>query len=301
MTAFATLGDTEIEVLTGPSELGVKYSASYADLALIGRKSGLQFTGFSPDEISWRVLLHSNWCDPAYELRKLKEHMDNQDTLSLVMGTGEYRGVFVIPDLDVALRHTDPSGNIIAMELNLALKEYTGDPAKPNPPGVIVDTLPIEAITNPTVLLTEPPGGFLETLDTVMGTIETIGEASARVNDIVASAQNGDILGAVGLAGAYAPELAEMAQLLPVENVQQFQEMAVVAQDAGEVATGLSQAQTEITTAASLLEQSTDLGGLSAAAGHMSSAVGLSANTQPALERLQAFGEVGSRLGGPPK
>jgi phage protein U len=299
MTTWATLGETEIEVLSGPSAFGVKYASNFADIPLIGRKSALQHTGFAPDEISWAVRLNAVWSNPADELRKLKEHMDKHNTLSLVMGTGEYRGVFVIKDLDVALQHTDPEGNILDMELNMSLQEYTGDPAKPNPPGVIKDTLPIGAFANPTVLLSEPPGGFLETLDAAMATIETIGEASARVNDIVASAQNGDILGAVSLAGAYSPELFEMAQMLPIEDFQQIEEIAVIAQDAGEVATGLSAAQTEINTAALMLEQSTDLGGLSAAAGHMSGAVGMSAGTQPALERLQAWGEVGSRLGGP--
>lgn len=298
MTAWATLGDIEIEVLSGPDSFGVKHAVVYADIPLIGGKSGLQYTGAEPDEIPWGVKLHSDWSNPSEQHRKFKEHMDKHSTLSFVMGTGEYRGVFVIKSIDVTLEHTDPAGNVIAMELSMELKENIGDPAKPNPPGVIMDTLPIGAITNPTVLLTEPPGGFLETLDTVMATIETVGEASARVNDIVASAQNGDILGAVGLAGAYAPELFEMAQMLPIEDFQQIEEIAVIAQDAGEVATSLSAAQTEINTAALLLEQSTDLGGLSAAAGHMSTAVGLSGNTQPALERLQAWGEVGSRLGG---
>ncbi len=297
MVAWATLGETEIEVLTGPSSFDTKYAANYAELPLMNSKSGLQFTGFSPDESNWTIKLHATYCNPADEARKLKEHMDAQDTLALVMGTGEYRGVFVITGLDVALEFTDGGGNIIAMELAVSLKEYIGDPAKPNPPGVITYTLPIEAIANPEIPLPLSVEGFLETVATARAVIETVGEASARVQDIVATVESGDILGAVGLAGEFAPQLAEMATFLPADKMLALKEVAMVAHDAGEVAEGLSVTQSYLNEASAFLEDPS-LSGLSSASSRISSAVESSAGTKPALDRLQAHGATGSRLSG---
>ncbi len=299
MTTWATLGDIDIQVIKGPTDMGVKYSANYSVHGLIGRKGSLQHTGFNPDEINWTFQFHSDFCDPGEELRRLKEHFDARSVLPLVMGSGEYRGRFVIESIDVTLEHTGPDGTLIAIGFNMPLKEDIGDPAEPNPPGIIKSSAPaIEALTDPEVLFTEPPGGFMEMLDTALVAIDTIGEASARVNDIVATAQSGDLLNAVGLAGAYAPQLAEMAELLPVEDVSELQEMAIIANDAGSVATGLAQTRDSLNQAAGLLENASTLSALSSASGSVSSALTTAQATRPALARLEAYGAVGSRLGG---
>jgi len=134
---YAVLGETELEIIAWLSGLDMRFAANYAEQTLIGRKALLQHTGFAPDEVKLRVLLHAQWCQPAFELARLKRLLDDTEPVAFVLGSGEYRGVFVVTGLEVVSTQTDGAGVAIAFELDAQLREYVGDPAQPNPPGVI--------------------------------------------------------------------------------------------------------------------------------------------------------------------
>lgn len=63
MSLYATLGETELEIITWLDGLSVRYGADYAEQGLIGRKSLLQYTGHRPDEVRIGARLHASWCN----------------------------------------------------------------------------------------------------------------------------------------------------------------------------------------------------------------------------------------------
>lgn len=295
---YATLGKIEFQLLTGPHSSDATYKAEYAEQTLIGRKSSLQHTGFAPVDKSLGILFNRAWCDPAIELQALLDLQDSTEPVAYVLGNGDYRGTFVVTEVSESLRQTADDGTLITVECGIKLLEYIGDPAKPNPPGVLKGQPPLPANQPALVPEIDNPAGLLSMVSQTIETIQKVGEASARVNDIVAAASNGDLLGAVGLAGNYAPQLTELASQLPVDELQDLEGLKQTLIDGGQAATAISQAKNGMTQASTLLQDASTLSGLSSAAGHMTQAVSSSADALPALQRLEASAQVGSRLQG---
>lgn len=295
MSLYATLGDIDIDVLSGPTSLDMRLSATYAEHTLIGRKSALHFTGFSPDELNYTIRLHATWCDPALEIQKLRDAKRAAEALALVFATGEYWGNFVIKELTTVTTLTNAQGAMIALEASLSLAEYIGDPVEPNPPGVLSASVSIDTTTAqpPTP---ETPTGLLGALNKAFEVAGQVGEAASKVNGIVSAAQSGDLLGAVSQAGAYAPQVSEMAAQLPVEEFQELEGAAAVANDAGKVAQQLSHTRGFLNQASTQLQTGSTISGLSSASGSMQSALQSVGPATPALNRLDAKMNVGSRL-----
>src|SRR3990167_2608614 len=249
MSTFMTLGPMEMELLSSPTAFDTKSSANYAEHQLIGKKSLLHLTGFSPDDISITIRLHSIYCNPAEQIQKLKDMKDKAMVVPLVFASGDHLGTYVVKNVDTALTETDATGALIAADVNLSLGEYVGDPAKPNPPGVWTAGVKINLSTDPAIPDLASPQGLLETVQTAIKVAGEVQEAASRVNDIVATAQNGDLIGAIGLAGDYAPALTEMAGKLPVEQFKDLEQVKTIAVDAGKVADGLAEARDNLTLA----------------------------------------------------
>ena len=114
----------------------------------------------------------------------------------------------------------------------------------------------------------------------------------------MATAANGDLLSAVGVAGAYAPQLTEMAQQLPVEQFADLSEVKNIAVDSGNVARNLATARNNLNQGATLLQNASTLSGLSSAALPVQNALAAVQVAGPALARLDAYAQIGSRLTG---
>ena len=274
MSLYATLGDTELDLITWLDGLDFKYAATYAEQGLIGRKSLLQHTGYAPDELSIRATLHAQWCNPATEAAKLKDHLDAARPLSLVMGSGEYRGVFIIKDLALTTRQTDGDGAAIAFEISCTLQEYIGDPAAPNPPGVITEGWDITAsneamaaaVTDPIdAILAGTPIG--EVAATVSEAVSAIGNIAAMAQDVASLAQAAinDPLSAVSMITGISMDLQGAASLLPVD--------ALAAIDGGmQAASSLMEAAGEIDSAVQAISAD-PLSGIRGAVGNMGNAM----------------------------
>ncbi|MBF2054705.1 MAG: phage tail protein [Candidatus Sericytochromatia bacterium] len=298
MSVYMTLGELAVELLSAPTSFETRSTANYAEHQLIGRKSALQYVGHTPDDIVIAIRLHGIFTDPATEMQQLNDLKDNKTVFPLVFGSGEYKGTFVLKETSVSLTHTDGEGRIIALEASLSLAEYIGDPAEPNPPGVMDAGVKINLLSEPALPDPTSPEGLLATVQTALEVAGQVAEAAEKVNNIVATAQNGDILGAVALAGSSAPGLAEMAAQLPVEEFQDLETFTALATDTGNVARNLATTRDNLNTASGLLQQSPNLSGLLSASGSMSNAVSAVASAGPALARLDAHAQVGSRLAG---
>lgn len=271
MSIFATLGEIELEVTLWPEAMEARYQAAYATQDLIGRKGLLQHTGFAPDEVDLTATLHANWCNPAAELARLKTAMDDRLDMALVLGNGDYKGVFVVTSLDVTTRQTDGTGTVLALELAVKLKEFIGDPGAPYLPGVVGAgvRLPLGtqgAQSSAGVDLADAAGPVAQVASAASSALAAAAQVATVAAEVasfasLASAAPGSALlalpGVLGRVGAAAGGL-------PVAALQGLQQVAGVAAQAGEVAQAFGQAQSLLQGAHQAL--GAGLGGASAAA-----------------------------------
>lgn len=298
MAVYMTLGKLEVELLSSPTSFDSRSTTNYGEQPFIGRKAGLQFTGHSPDDIAISLRLHSMFGDPAARIQQLRDIKNNTEVFSLVFASGEYKGTFVLKTVDTITTQTDGTGALISADVSCTLAEYIGDPAKPNPPGVSSASVKINTSSAPVLPVPTAPTNFFTSIQNAIAIAGKVGEAATKVNDIVATAANGDLLSAVGVAGAYAPQLTEMAQQLPVEQFADLSEVKNIAVDSGNVARNLATARNNLTQGATLLQNASTLSGLSSAALPVQNALAAVQVAGPALARLDAHAQIGSRLAG---
>jgi phage protein U len=241
MSLYAVLNDVELEIITWLDGLSMRYGAEYAEQGLIGRKSLLQYTGHKPDEVRIDARLHAQWCDPAAEVRRIKDKMDAKEPVAFVLGTGEYRGVFVITEAEVMTTQTDGFGAAIAFELSITLREYVGDPAQPNPPGVVTSgfRIPIEAATVDDFALIEAaplssPGGVAQVSADGLSAIARGVGLAADVASFAALAQSNPTSALLALPGL-TNAVSTFGATIPVEGFDALRGVAAVAADAGQV------------------------------------------------------------------
>lgn len=139
---YAVLGDIEFKVVACWDNFESTMGVDYASHARIEGKPGVQFIGDKLEKITLQFSFHSQFCQPATEMNRLRSAMTAHQAMALVFGNGEYRGWFVITDLTATHKHTDPYGNVIAQSGSLTLQEYIGDPKNPLLPPAITTQEP---------------------------------------------------------------------------------------------------------------------------------------------------------------
>lgn len=290
---YAVLGETELEIIAWLDGLDMRFSASYAEQALIGRKGLLQHTGFAPDEVKMRVLLHAQWCQPAEELARLKRILDDTEPVAFVLGTGEYRGVFVVTEINATSTQTDGAGMAIAFEADVALREYIGDPAAPFHPGVIRYgyRIPVGASEAPAGGVAGALAGPLSGLrSAVSQAVAAVGRVAAAVSEVrsLVSLASSNTLAAVSLVAGRAGGLLQAADMLPAEAFEALSGAAAVASEAAQVATAFNGARMALTESAGWLQGGDPLAALSSAADRAGQAVWYCDQASGALSRLAA-------------
>jgi phage protein U len=272
VSLYAVLNDVELEIITWLDGLSMRYGAEYAEQGLIGRKSLLQYTGHRPDEVKIDARLHAQWCNPADEVRKIKDKMDAKEPVAFVLGTGEYRGVFVITEAEVTTTQTDGYGSAIAFELSITLREYVGDPAQPNPPGVVMGgyRIPIEAATVDDFALIEDaplssPGGIAQMAADGLSAIARGIELAADVASFAALAQSHPASALLALPGL-ADAVSAFGVTIPVEALDALRDVAAVIDEAKQARSAFQSAREQFGMAAAALG-----GGLSGVSSALSS------------------------------
>lgn len=292
---YAVLGETELEIIAWLNGLDMRFAANYAEQPLIGRKGLLQHTGFAPDEVSMRVLLHAQWCNPADEVAKLKRLLDDTEPVAFVLGSGEYRGVFVLTELEVVSTQTDGDGVAIAFEADASLREYIGDPALPEPPGVIAKgfRIPVGAAAQD-VAVDVPSGPFSGVVAGVRDAVSGVGQVAAAASEVrsLVNVAQSNPLAALSVVAGQVGGLTRAAQALPVAAFDALSGVAAVASEAATVATAFHGARFALEESASMLSGADPLGALSAAVWRAEQAVWYCDQTGAALSKLAARAAV---------
>lgn len=139
---FALLGDVQFDIITYFDGFESQFGADYAEHPLIEGKPRLQFVGDKLDEIRIQLAFHLHYCDPEAELAKLKDALAAHQAMALVLGNGDYKGWFVLTDVQATSKHTDKAGTLIALEASITLREFVGDKKNPLQPPAVQPKLP---------------------------------------------------------------------------------------------------------------------------------------------------------------
>lgn len=254
MSLYAVLGETELEVIQWLDGFEAKFAAEWPEQGLIGRKSLIQHTGFKPDEVHIDVLLHAQWCDPGIELAKLKARLDAAEPMAFVLGTGEYRGVFVLTDIETTTRQTDGAGALMALEARLTLKECVGDPAEPNPPAVLLpgwqapvaNGVDVVDVPIDTVSADSPVGDLAETVSAAVAGESRVAEAAGQAASLASLAQVAPA-SALALAPSVAASISGAADALPVDALSGVARLA-------DAASAAQAAMSQLKSAAAVLD-----------------------------------------------
>lgn len=147
---FAILGDIEFDMLNSPDSLSGSFGSEYAELSRIGVKPGLQFSGDKLDEYRLGILFHVSYGDPHARYQAINNARLRHQALAFVLGNGDYKGWFVISDLDAAMQLMDDDGALQAIQLEITLREFTGTPGNPLRPPALKSQIPgLSALTKP--------------------------------------------------------------------------------------------------------------------------------------------------------
>lgn len=139
---YAVLGSIQFNLITYFDGFQARFGVEYAEHPLLKGKPRLQATGGRLDEIQIELAFNHVYCQPEVELVKLKNAMATQQALSFAMGNGDYKGRFVITELEATSRQTDRVGTVLCMEARVSLKEFVPPPGPPAKTGPAVTPAP---------------------------------------------------------------------------------------------------------------------------------------------------------------
>ena len=124
---FAQLGNIQFELITYFNGIKENSSYNYAQHERINQKPLLQYLGENLNAIDIKLNFHSSFCNPKEEMDKLKAVATLGTPLQFIKGNGEYVGAFVISQIQKTTEQTSPEGDLIAIQVELQLKEYAGE------------------------------------------------------------------------------------------------------------------------------------------------------------------------------
>jgi phage protein U len=123
---FAQLGNIKFELITYFNGLSETVSYNYVEHERIENKPILQYLGQNLKEENIKLNFHRSFCVPEEEILNLTEVADKATPLKFIKGNGDYVGIFVIEEIGQTVEQTGPEGDLISIQVEIKLKEYTG-------------------------------------------------------------------------------------------------------------------------------------------------------------------------------
>jgi phage protein U len=124
---FAVLGDIQFEVVGSPEGYESAAAYDFAEQRVIESKPRIQWVGDDLERLSFELMWHSSFTNPAAQLALLRATAAQHLALPLVFGNGGFRGFFVIESIKVKSQQLSAGGAPIAIRVALALKEWVAD------------------------------------------------------------------------------------------------------------------------------------------------------------------------------
>jgi phage protein U len=124
---FAVLGEIQFEVVGSPEGYESTGAYDYCEQRVVESKPRLQWVGDELERLSFELMWHSSFTNPAAQLALLRGTAAQHLALPLVFGNGGFRGFFVIESIAVKSQQLSAKGAPIAIRVALALKEWIAD------------------------------------------------------------------------------------------------------------------------------------------------------------------------------
>ncbi len=102
-------------------------SVEYATHRVIDNKQKMQVIGDNIIDITLDITLHTNFCNVMASYNNLKSAMLEHAPLSLIFGTGEYKGKFIIEKIEATKVWDADNGNPLYIDLTMSLLEWATD------------------------------------------------------------------------------------------------------------------------------------------------------------------------------
>ncbi len=124
---FAQLGDIQFNLITYFDGLNASRRIDYAEHATIEGKPKLQYIGDGLETITIKLNFHTSFCNPANEVKKIKDAAAKHEAMPFVLGNGVYKGNYVIEEINDDIQQTFNEGTLIAIDVETKLKEWVKD------------------------------------------------------------------------------------------------------------------------------------------------------------------------------
>jgi len=127
---FAQLGNIQFNLITYFNGIDDVQKHNFAEHQTIESKPKLQFIGDELDELNIKLNFHSSFCVPEAEIKKLKDTAKKHQELAFILGNGKYVGKYVIQEISSTTQQCDKFGNLISIEAEIKLKEWSENNVK---------------------------------------------------------------------------------------------------------------------------------------------------------------------------
>ncbi len=124
---FAVLGEIQFEVVGSPEGYESASAYGFDEQRVIESKPRLQWVGDELERLSFELMWHSSFTNPAAQLALLRATAAQHLALPLVFGNGGFRGFFVIESIKMKSQQLSAGGAPVAIRVALALKEWAAD------------------------------------------------------------------------------------------------------------------------------------------------------------------------------
>ena len=121
---FAVLGEIQFEVVGSPEGYESTGAYDYCEQRVVESKPRLQWVGDELERLSFELMWHSSFTNPAAQLALLRGTAAQHLALPLVFGNGGFRGFFVIESIAMRSQQLSAHGAPIAITAALSLKEW---------------------------------------------------------------------------------------------------------------------------------------------------------------------------------
>jgi phage protein U len=121
---FALLGPIFFEVVGSPSAISRKNGYDYPEQKVVEDAPRLQWIGRKLEEMTLECKFHISFVNPATQITLIRASATAHQALPLVFGNGDYRGLFVITEIEETSEVLADDGSPIAVSMRLSLKEW---------------------------------------------------------------------------------------------------------------------------------------------------------------------------------
>lgn len=150
---YAMLGQIPFEMTQSFTALDSTHTARFAYHDVIQGKPRTQALGMALTKLSFALRLHWRIGDVSASYQALQSALNAQDALGLVSGSGQMMGFFTIDKLIITTKATNDTGDVIAMDIDVDLTEFVGDPTNPNetPALAMADSMPLLSVKDDSI------------------------------------------------------------------------------------------------------------------------------------------------------